>query len=94
MRQFRFPRFAIFMMVACFLTILGAIGLATEMARTVQATYPGSLNLETMWWAKLPGLFGTLFLMLAGVGAVGYGVVFLLRLSGLHRLTSLDPRRH
>ena len=94
MRQFRFPRSAMFMMVACFLTILGAIGLATEMARNVQATIPGSMNLEAMWWAKLPGLFGTLFLMLAGVGAVGYAVVFLLRLSGLHRLTSLDPRRH
>jgi len=94
MRQFRFPRSAIFMMIACFLTILGAIGLATEMARTVQATYPGSPNLVANWWAKLPGLFATLFLMLAAVGAVGYLVVYVLRLSGLHRLSTLDPRRH
>jgi hypothetical protein len=35
-----------------------------------------------------------LFLMLAAVGAVGYLVVYVLRLSGLHRLSTLDPRRH
>jgi hypothetical protein len=88
MRSFRFSRFAIFLMIACFFTILFAIGLATEMSRTVQMSYPGP-NLSPMWWARLPGLFATLFLMLGTIGAIGYGIVFALRRSGMHRLSRL-----
>jgi hypothetical protein len=91
MRSFRFSRFAIFLMIACFLTLLGAIGLATEMSRTVQMSYPGP-NLPPMWWAKLPELFAAVFVMLGTVGAIGYGVLFVLRRSGLHRLSRLDIR--
>jgi hypothetical protein len=92
MRSFRFSRFAIFLMIACFLALLGAIGLATEMARTVQTSYIGSPNLRPMWWAKLPELFAAVFVMLGTVGAIGYGVLFVLRRSGLHRLSRLDIR--
>ena len=91
MRSFRFPRFAILLMLACFLTILAAIGLATEMARTVQATtYPGTPNLGAMWWARLPGAFAMLLVMLSVVGAVGYGIRHMLRRSGFYRLTKLE----
>jgi hypothetical protein len=91
MRSFRFSRFAIFLMIACFFTLLGAIGLATEMSRTVQMSYPGP-NLPAMWWAKLPELFATVFLMLGTIGAIGYAVLFVLRRSGLHRLSRLEIR--
>ena len=92
MRSFRFPRFAIFLMLACFFTILAAIDLAAEMSRTVQMTYPGAPNLEPMWWSKLPGVFGMVFVMQWAFGAAGYAILFALRRSGLHRLASLDPR--
>ena len=93
MRGFRFPRFAIFLMIACFFTILGAIGLATEMSRNVQMTYyPGSPNLPAGWWSSVPKLFVSLFAMLWTIGAIGYGVLFVFRRSGLHRLSKLDIR--
>ena len=92
MHAFRFPRFSIFLMLACFLAILAAIGLAAEMSRTIQATYPGAPNLSAMWWSRLPGLFAMVFVMLWTVGAAGYAILFALRRSGLHRLSSLDAR--
>ena len=93
MRGFRFPRFAIFLMIACFFTILGAIGLAAEMSRSVQMTYfAGSPNLPAGWWPIVPRLFGTLFVTMWTVGAIGYAVLFILRRSGLHRLSRLDIR--
>ena len=91
MRSFRFSRFVIVLMIACFFSILFAIGLATEMARTVQMSYPGP-NLPALWWSKLPGLFGMVFAMLGTVGAIGYLVLFAFRRSGLHRLSRLDIR--
>jgi asparagine N-glycosylation enzyme membrane subunit Stt3 len=92
MRSFRFPRFTIFLMLACFVTLLAAIGLAAEMSRTVQMTYPGAPNLQPMWWAELPGLFAMVFLMLWTAGAVGYAILFVFRRSGLHRLSTLGSR--
>lgn len=93
MRGYRFPRFAIVLMITCFFTILGAIGLAAEMSRTVQMTYfAGSPNLPAQWWSSLPRLFATLLAILWTLGAVGYGVLFVLRRSGLHRLSRLDIR--
>ena len=92
MRSFRFPQFTIFLMLACFVTLLAAIGLAAEMSRTVQMTYSGAPNLQTMWWAKLPGLFAMVFVMLWTVGAIGYAILFVLQRSGLHRLSTLEPR--
>ena len=89
MGSFRFSRFTIFLMIACFFTLLFAIGLATEMSRTVQMSYPGP-NLPPMWWTKLPGLFAMVFVMLATLGAIGYAVLFALRRSGMHRLSRLD----
>lgn len=93
MRGFRFPRFAIFLMIVCFITILAAIGLAAEMSRRVQMTYyAGSPNLPPGWWLSVPRLFATLLAMLWAVGAIGYAVLFILRRSGLHRLSRLDIR--
>ena len=88
MRSFRFPRTAIALMVATFLTILAAIGLATEMSRTVQAGFGGP-NLPSMWWSKLPMTFVLVFLCLWVVGAIGYGILFALRGTGAHRLSKV-----
>jgi len=88
MRSFRFPRTAIALMVATFLTILAAIGLASEMSRSVQAGFGGP-DLLTMWWPKLPVTFVFVFLVLWVVGAIGYGILFALRCAGVHRLASV-----
>ena len=92
MRSFRFPRFSILLMIACFFTILGAIGLATEMSRTVQMTYQGAPNLPALWWSRLPGLFATVFAILWTLGAIGYAILFTLRRAGIHRMSRLDIR--
>ena len=88
MQAFRFPRTAIALMVATLLAILGAIGLAAEISRTVQAGFGGS-NLPSMWSSVLPFRFVLMFLFLWVVGAVGYGVLFALRWSGVHRLSNV-----
>jgi hypothetical protein len=90
MREFRFPRFAIFLMLVCLFNVLAAIGLAAEISRTV--TYPGAPHLGPIWSFKLPGSFVVAFLMLWTIGAIGYAVVFALRRSGLHRLSRLEVR--
>jgi len=88
MKSFRFPRLAIFLMLATFLTIIAAISLAAEMSRTVQAQYPGP-NLPAMWWHRLPGIFAA-FLPLWGIGAIGYGVLFALRRTAAQRFPNID----
>jgi len=96
MRSFRFPRTAIALMMATFVTILAAIGLATEMARTVQTGFGGP-NLPTMWWSKLPMMFVLVFFFFWVAGAVGYGILFAFRSAGVHRLSNVvtwpQPRR-
>ena len=89
MGSFRFPRSAIFLMVATFLTILAAIGLATEMARTVQTEFAGS-NLPSMWWSKLPAMFVMVWLLFWGLGAIGYAILFALRRTGVHRFSNIE----
>jgi hypothetical protein len=96
MGSFRFPPFAIALMVASFLAILAAIGLATEISRTVQAGFGGP-NLPADWWSSLPLRFVLLFLLLWVAGAVGYGILFALRWTGAHRLSNVvtwpQPRK-
>ena len=89
MKSFRFPRFAIFLMIATFLTILAAIGLAVDMARTVQTQFGGP-NLPSAWWSRLPGMFVMAFLPFWGVGAIGYAVLFALRRTGVHRFSNIE----
>jgi hypothetical protein len=75
-------------MVATFLTILAAIGVATEMSRIVQAGFGGP-SPPTLWWSKLPMTFVLVFLFVWVVGAIGYGVLFALRWTGVHRLSNI-----
>jgi hypothetical protein len=76
-------------MVATFLTIMAAIGLATEMARTVQTQYGGP-NLPALWWSQLPVTFLP-FVFIWVLGGIGYGVLFALRSAGVHRLAKTKP---
>ena len=84
MQSFRFSRSAILLMLATFLTILAAISLAAEMARNAGP------NLPAMWWSKLPGMFVMVFLPFWGIGALGYGVLFALRRTGVHRFSNIE----
>ena len=68
---------------------MAAITLAGEMARNVQIAYSGP-NLPALWWARLPVAFLTMFLVLWGIGALGYGVLFVLRRTGAQRFTNID----
>ena len=88
MKSFRFPRSAMFFMVATFLLILVAISFATEMARTVQIG-SSEPNLPAMWWSRLHGMFVMRFLLFWGIGALGYAVLFGLGRTGVHRISNI-----
>ena len=94
MREFRFPKFAILLMIVCLFAVVSAIGFGAELSRTLQMNYRGPLTpiWWLNWWFKLPGSFIVLFMALWTVGAAGYAIVFAFQRSGLHRLTSLEPR--
>jgi len=93
MRSFRFPRFTIVLMIACFITISSAILLAAEISRRVDLPYlPPSPNLLGLWLQQLPAMFVTGAAVCCAFGAIGYGVLILCRRTGLERLSRLDVR--
>ena len=93
MRSFRFPRFTIVLMIACFLTISSAILLAAEISRRVGLPYfEASPNMLALWWRQLPSMFATGLAVSCAFGAIGYGVLIILRRTGLQRLSRLDVR--
>jgi hypothetical protein len=93
MRSFRFPRFAIVLMIACFLTISSAILLAAEISRRVGLPYfEASPNMLALWWRQLPAMVLTGSAVCGAFGVIGYGVLIVLRRTGLERLSRLDVR--
>jgi len=93
MRNFRFSRFTILLMVGCFLTITSAILLAAEISRRVGLPYiEASPNMLALWWRQLPSMFGMGLAVSCAFGAIGYGVLIILRRTGLERLSRLDVR--
>ena len=93
MSSFRFPRFTILLMTACFLTISGAIGLAAEISRRVEMPYhAGSPGVLALLWKQLPAMFETGFVMICFFGAIGYGVLMIFGRTGVQRLSELDVR--
>ena len=89
MRNFRFPRLTILLMIACFLAISGAIGLAEETAWKV--LHPtGSPGVFGRLWKQLPALFETGFLVVCLFGAIGYGALMIFGRTGGQRLSDLD----
>ena len=93
MRSFRFSRFTIFLMIACFFTVTSAILLAAEISRRIGMPYfEARPNLLALWFQQLPAMFVTGLAVSCAFGAIGYGVLGIFRRTGLERLTRLDVR--
>lgn len=93
MRSFRFPRFTILLMTACFLTITGAIGLAAEISRRSELPYhAGMPTVLALLWQRLPSMLVSGAEMFCVFGAIGYGVLTILGGTGARRLSDLDVR--
>ncbi len=93
MRSFKFPKFTMVLMVACFLTITAAISLAAEISRSVGLPYlTASSSLLVLWFKQLPGVIITGLAVSCAFGGIGYGVLVILRRTGLERLSRLDAR--
>ena len=76
-RQFRFPRSTVFLMCV----ILAGVAFAIDKAQHIQASLTGSqLRTETA-----APLILTFFIVYVAV-AVGWGILFALRKTGMHRL--------
>jgi hypothetical protein len=79
-RGFRFPRFAILLMLA----IMFGVFVAIDKARDIQVQYSGSSDL-----AVLPGVFAMVFALMFVVGAAANVVMFALKRSGAQRLSDV-----
>lgn len=88
---FRFPKAtAILMMI-----ILAGIALAIEKARAIQAAYSNGNPIVPLEAAHLT-FFPTVVLLLVifyAVGLAGWGILFALRRSGVHRLDEMAAER-
>ena len=86
MRSFRFPLWAIVLM----LTVLIWTVVAIEKVRMLSTQLSsGSNDVASAWWA-LPGLFMMAAAVLCSVGLAGYGLLHLLRRTGVQRLSSVE----
>ena len=82
-RQFRFPRSTVFLMCA----ILAGVAFAIEKAQHIQANPTGNpLRTET----AAPLILS--FILVYVAAAVGWGILFALRRTGMHRLSNLQTR--
>src|SRR5262245_66211763 len=84
-RTFRFPRFAIFMMLMTLLVVIIAI----EMGRTIGLQFSGETNVAPSW--GFPALFVPMLAFACIAAAVGYAIVFITGRSGLHRFLNIRP---
>jgi len=89
--EFRFPRSTIFLM----LVILAGVFLAIEKAKVVQMRYGSGLELMAVW-SVLPWSLIFVLALICVCVALGWGILFALHRSGMHRLANLqteaDPR--
>ncbi|SRR6266478_2372190 len=90
--EFRFPKATAVLMTV----ILGAVVMAIEKATAIQASVPhtsqpvGPIRAEQFTF--LPTI-GMLFAIGCAAGAVCWGVLFVLRRSGVHRLSELQVKK-
>jgi hypothetical protein len=82
--QFRFPRSTVFMMFV----ILAGVLLAIEKAKTIQLKY-GPQEVMAIW-NSLPWFLFLFPAMACAVVAAGWGILFALRRSGMHRLANVQ----
>ena len=88
--EFRFPKATVMLMAI----ILGAVTVAIDKARAIQASIPYANPhvgpIQPLQFTVLPSLL----LILVGAciaGAIGWAIVFALHRSGVHRLSEIDP---
>jgi hypothetical protein len=89
MRSFRFPLWTIVLMVTVLVVTITAI----EAARIVSIQLVSGNAVHSGWWA-LVGLFALVTALMCGVSWIGYGVLHLLRRTGVQRFSSVATGRH
>jgi hypothetical protein len=82
-QEFRFPRSTVFLMSIIF----GGVILAMEKANTIQVKYAdGSGSI----WPSLPWFLGFTLLFTCAAAMVGWGILFALGRTGVHRLANIE----
>jgi hypothetical protein len=81
--EFRFPRSAVFLMSIIFAGVI----LAMEKANSIQVKYgAGSGSI----WPSLPWFLGLTLLFTCAAAMVGWGILFALGRTGVHRLANIQ----
>jgi DNA-binding PadR family transcriptional regulator len=83
--EFKFLRFTVFLMCI----ILAGVALAIDKAKTVQLTYGAAHAMSG--WGAVDSLAFMMVLVCVAVAA-GWGILFALRRTGLHRLAKVEPQ--
>jgi hypothetical protein len=87
-RQFRFPRFTVFLMLVILAGLVLAIHKAQNVVQMQESLPPAT---ATAWGPMLWGLLFALAMILAAVAAAAvWGVLFALRRTGMHRLDGMQ----
>lgn len=81
--EFRFPRSTVFLMSLIF----GGVIVAMEKANTIQVKY--AAGAESIW-PSLPWFLGFTLLFTCGGAVVGWGILFALGRTGVHRLANIQ----
>jgi hypothetical protein len=81
--EFRFPRSTVFLMSIIF----GGVILAMEKANTIQVKYAAGAG---SIWPSLPWFLGFTLLFTCAAAMVGWGILFALGRTGVHRLANIQ----
>jgi hypothetical protein len=81
--EFRFPRSTVFLMSIIF----GGVILAMEKANTIQVKYAAGAG---SIWPSLPWFLGLTLLFTCAAAMVGWGILFALGRTGVHRLANIQ----
>jgi len=88
--EFRFPKATVTLMAI----ILGAVIMAIDKARSIQASVPYAnprvAPIQPVQFTVLPSLLLTLVAACVS-GGIGWAILFALQRSGVHRFSKLDP---
>lgn len=81
--QFRFPGWSIFLMLLSLVGVMFAI----EQAHRFSLAFSDGTTFAPLW-STFPRIFLLLLGLMGVAGAAGYGVLFALRRTGVHRLSN------